>query len=182
MHDFALGANPCTKSGNLQVPISELIGRGEFQLARARSEMKRTQVPLDHRSLPGALTISTSAGATGTSSSHHRPTTAPTRIVLPKPTPPAASVFDQVVSASRPPTQAAMARTRGGTNRGALAGSHNVAPIAKKPLQPPPQPLHIGSAPREQFAAAPGVEARAADQLGHKGVAGHEIAVGQRAR
>jgi hypothetical protein len=47
-------------------------------------------------------------------------------------------------------------------------------------LQPPPQPLHVRSPPREELARKPQVEAGSADQLGHEGVAGHEVAAGQR--
>jgi hypothetical protein len=48
------------------------------------------------------------------------------------------------------------------------------------PLEPVPQPLHVDAAAREELAAQPDVEAGSADQLGHEGVAGHEVAARQR--
>jgi hypothetical protein len=47
-------------------------------------------------------------------------------------------------------------------------------------LEAPAQPVHVGAAAREELAAEPGVEAGAAGQLGHEGVAGHEVAARQR--
>jgi LAGLIDADG endonuclease len=52
--------------------------------------------------------------------------------------------------------------------------------VAADLLQPPPQPLDVAPAPREHLAREPHVEAGAADQLGHEGVAGHEVAARQR--
>lgn len=47
-------------------------------------------------------------------------------------------------------------------------------------LEPAAQPVHIGPAAREELAAQPDVEAGSADQLGHEGVAGDQVAAWQR--
>jgi hypothetical protein len=47
-------------------------------------------------------------------------------------------------------------------------------------LEAPAQPVHVAAAAREELAREPDVEAGAAGQLGHEGVAGHEVAAGQR--
>lgn len=47
-------------------------------------------------------------------------------------------------------------------------------------LQPPAQPLHIPPPPREDLAREPHVQPGALDQVGHEGVAGHEVAAWQR--
>jgi hypothetical protein len=49
-----------------------------------------------------------------------------------------------------------------------------------EPLQPPAQPLHIPAAPREDLAREPHVQPGSVDQVGHEGVAGHEVAARQR--
>ncbi len=49
-----------------------------------------------------------------------------------------------------------------------------------EPLQPPAQPPHVPSAPREGLAGVPDVQAGSVDQVGHEGVAGHEVAARQR--
>jgi LAGLIDADG endonuclease len=49
-----------------------------------------------------------------------------------------------------------------------------------EPLQPHPQPLHVPPPPREDFARVPDVQAGSMDQIGHEGVAGHEVASWQR--
>jgi hypothetical protein len=49
-----------------------------------------------------------------------------------------------------------------------------------KALEPPPQPLYVAAPAREELAAQPDVQAGAADQLGHEGVAGDELAARQR--
>ena len=46
-------------------------------------------------------------------------------------------------------------------------------------LEAPAQPVHVVAPAREELAGEPHVEAGAADQLGHEGVAGHEVAAGQ---
>jgi hypothetical protein len=47
-------------------------------------------------------------------------------------------------------------------------------------LEAPAQPIHVAPAACEELAAEPGVEAGAAGQFGHEGVAGHQVAAGQR--
>jgi LAGLIDADG endonuclease len=54
-----------------------------------------------------------------------------------------------------------------------LAGS-----VAPEHSEAGPQPLHVGAPAREQLAGEPDVQAGAADQLGHEGVAGDEVAAG----
>jgi LAGLIDADG endonuclease len=49
-----------------------------------------------------------------------------------------------------------------------------------QPLQPPPQPLHVPAASREDLARVPDVQPGSLDQVGHEGVAGHEVAAWQR--
>jgi hypothetical protein len=51
---------------------------------------------------------------------------------------------------------------------------------AAQPLQPPAQSLDVSSPAREQLALEPHVQAGSVDQLGHEGVAGHEVAAWQR--
>lgn len=47
-------------------------------------------------------------------------------------------------------------------------------------LQPPAQPLHIPPTPRENLTREPHVKPGSVDQVGHEGVAGHEVAAWQR--
>jgi hypothetical protein len=54
------------------------------------------------------------------------------------------------------------------------------SPAAGQPLQPPPQPLHVAAAAREDLARVPDVQPGSLDQVGHEGVAGHEVAAWQR--
>jgi hypothetical protein len=54
------------------------------------------------------------------------------------------------------------------------------SPADDEPLQPPPQPLHVAPPPREDLARVPHVQAGSVDQVGHEGVAGHEVAAWQR--
>jgi Homing endonuclease associated repeat len=49
-----------------------------------------------------------------------------------------------------------------------------------KPLKPPAQPPHVPAAAREDFAGVPDVQAGSVDQVGHEGVAGHQVAAWQR--
>ena len=51
---------------------------------------------------------------------------------------------------------------------------------AAEPLQPPPQPLHVPAAAREDLARVPDVQPGSVDQVRHEGVAGHEVAAWQR--
>jgi hypothetical protein len=57
---------------------------------------------------------------------------------------------------------------------------HAGSPAGADRLEPPPQPLHVAATPREQLTREPDVQAGPVDQLGHEGVACHEIAAGQR--
>jgi hypothetical protein len=62
-----------------------------------------------------------------------------------------------------------------------LAAVETDAPLAPgEPAQPLAQPDHMASSSGVQLARVPDVQPRAADQLGHEGVAGHEIATWQR--
>jgi uncharacterized protein YecT (DUF1311 family) len=54
------------------------------------------------------------------------------------------------------------------------------SPVAAEPLQPPPQPLHVPAAACEDFAWVPDVQPGSLDQVGHEGVARHEVAAWQR--
>jgi hypothetical protein len=54
------------------------------------------------------------------------------------------------------------------------------SPVAAEPLQPPPQPLHVPAAACEDLARVPDVQPGSVDQVGHEGVAGHEVAAWQR--
>ena len=56
------------------------------------------------------------------------------------------------------------------------AGSHTLG----QPLQSPAQPPHVPAAPREDLAREPDVQPGSVDQVGHEGVAGHEVAARQR--
>lgn len=62
---------------------------------------------------------------------------------------------------------------RGMANGGASRSLH-------EPFQPPAQPLHVPQPPREDLAREPHVQAGSVDQVGHKGVAGHQVAAWQR--
>jgi hypothetical protein len=54
------------------------------------------------------------------------------------------------------------------------------SPADGEPLQPPAQPPHIHTPAREDLARVPDVQAGSVDQVGHEGVAGHEVAAWQR--
>ncbi len=54
------------------------------------------------------------------------------------------------------------------------------SPPGAQPLEPPPQPLHVPAAAREDLAREPHVQAGSVDEVGHERVAGHEIAAWQR--
>jgi uncharacterized protein YecT (DUF1311 family) len=54
------------------------------------------------------------------------------------------------------------------------------SPAGGEPLQPPAQPLHVPAAAREDLAGVPDVQPGSLDQVGHEGVARHEVAAWQR--
>jgi hypothetical protein len=58
----------------------------------------------------------------------------------------------------------------------AKAGS----PAGAQPLKSPSQPLHVPAPAGEELARVPHIQARSADQVGHEGVARHEVAAWQR--
>jgi hypothetical protein len=58
--------------------------------------------------------------------------------------------------------------------------SNQGSPIGSEPLQPPPQPLHVPAPSREDLARVPDVQSGSVDQVGHEGVAGHEVAARHR--
>jgi hypothetical protein len=62
----------------------------------------------------------------------------------------------------------------------ALPPSVTASPPGPEPLQPPPQPLHIPAPAREDLAGVPDVQSGSVDQVGHEGVAGHQVAARQR--
>jgi LAGLIDADG endonuclease len=49
-----------------------------------------------------------------------------------------------------------------------------------EPVQPPAQPLHVPTPPREDLARVPDVQPGSLDQVGHEGVAGDQVAAWQR--
>jgi hypothetical protein len=53
------------------------------------------------------------------------------------------------------------------------------SPGAGEPREPPPQPLHVPAAAREDLAGVPDVQPGSLDQVGHEGVARHEVAAWQ---
>jgi hypothetical protein len=54
------------------------------------------------------------------------------------------------------------------------------SPAGGEPLQPPPQPLDVPAAAREDLARVPHVQPGSLDQVGHEGVAGDQVAAWQR--
>ena len=64
--------------------------------------------------------------------------------------------------------------------RRSRGGGRRAQRRAGQPLQPPAQPPHVPSAPREDLAREPDVQPGSVDQVGHEGVAGHEVAARQR--
>jgi hypothetical protein len=80
------------------------------------------------------------------------------------------------------PSQMTIYRTFPGGWRSVLdsLGDDPYSPSAADPLEPAAQPVHVGAAACEELAVEPDVEAGSADQLGHEGVAGHEVAARQR--
>jgi hypothetical protein len=54
------------------------------------------------------------------------------------------------------------------------------SPAGGESLQPPPQPLHVPAAAREDLAGVPDVQSGSLDQVGHEGVAGDQVAAWQR--
>jgi hypothetical protein len=53
------------------------------------------------------------------------------------------------------------------------------SPGGGEPLQPPAQPLHVPAPPGEDLAREPQVQPGSLDQVGHEGVAGHQVAAWQ---
>jgi hypothetical protein len=53
------------------------------------------------------------------------------------------------------------------------------SPPSAQTLEPPAQPVHVPAPPREDLARVPHVQAGSVDQVGHEGVAGHEVAARQ---
>jgi LAGLIDADG endonuclease len=61
----------------------------------------------------------------------------------------------------------------------AALAAETSSPDGDEPLQPPAQPVHVGSSPREDLGRVPDVQAGAVDQIRHEGVAGDQVAAWQ---
>jgi hypothetical protein len=93
----------------------------------------------------------------------------------------------RLVHAADSPSQAEVYRLFPGGWEAVLEAlpPHGMADVAgsrplEEPRQPAPQALHVPPAPREHLARKPDLEPGPADQLGHEGVAGHQVAAWQR--